>query len=138
MVTLIIGNKGSGKTKKLVDAANAAAKTVSGNVVVIEPKAKLMTEIAHEARLIALADYDVHGAEAMYGFLAGICAGNYDVQEIYVDSIMKVLGEDADLAAFIQKIDVLAKKAETKVTLSVSMGEADVPAELKELVNVIA
>lgn len=138
MVTLIVGNKGSGKTKKLVDAANAAAKTVSGNVVVIEPKAKLMTEITHEARLIALEDYDVHGADAMYGFLAGICAGNYDVQEIYVDSIMKVLGEDADLAAFVQKIDVLAKKAETKVTLSVSLGEADIPAELKEIVNVIA
>ena len=138
MVTLIVGNKGSGKTKKLVDAANAAAKTVSGNVVVIEPKAKLMTEITHEARLIALADYDVCGADAMYGFLAGICAGNYDVQEIFVDSIMKVLGEDADLAAFVQKIDALAKKAETKVTLSVSMGEADIPAELKEIVNVIA
>lgn len=138
MVTLIVGNKGSGKTKKLVDAANTAAKTASGNVVVIEPKAKLMTEITHEARLIALEDYAVHGAEAMHGFLAGICAGNYDVQEIYVDSILKILGEDADLAAFVQKIDVLAKHAETKVTLSVSMGEADIPAALKEIVNIVA
>lgn len=138
MVTLIVGKKGAGKTKKLVDAANTAAKTASGNVVVVEVKTKLTLDISHEARLVTLAPYNVKGADELYGFIAGICAGNYDVQEIFVDSVLQTLGDDADFAAFVEKIETLAKFAETKVTMSVSMAEEEVPESVRALANIIA
>lgn len=138
MVTLIVGKKGSGKTKKLVDAANAAAATASGSVVVAEPKTKLTLDIKHEARLISLEPYGVKGAEELYGFVAGICAGNYDVQEIFIDSVMRILNEGDDLVAFIEKIEKLANLAETKVTFSVSMAEEEIPESVKAIVNIVA
>lgn len=138
MVTLIVGKKGSGKTKKLIDAANAAVKTASGNVVVVEVKTKLTLDISHEARLISLEPYDVKGMDALYGFVSGICAGNYDVQEIFIDSVLRILDNDADLAAFIEKIEKLAKFAETKVTFSVSMAEEEIPESVKAIANIIA
>lgn len=138
MVTLIVGKKGSGKTKKLVDAANAATATASGSVVVVEPKTKLTLDIKHEARLISLEPYNVAGAEALYGFVAGICAGNYDVQEIFIDSVIRILNEGDDLAVFIEKIEKLAALAETKVTFSVSMAEEEIPEAVKAIVNIVA
>ena len=137
MVTLIVGKKGSGKTKKLVDAANAAVRTISGNVVVIEPKEKLTREIAHEARLISLEPYNIQDADQLFGFLGGICASNYDIQEIYVDSVLRVIGE-ASLPAFIDKIEKLAEYAETKITFSVSIAEEDVPEELRSRVEIVS
>ncbi len=138
MVTLIVGKKGSGKTKKLVDAANAAAVTASGSVVVAEPKNKLTLDIKHEARLISLEPYSVKGADELYGFVAGICAGNYDVQEIFIDSVMRILNEGDDLAAFLEKIEKLANLAETKVTLSISLAEEEIPEAVKTIVNIVA
>ena len=136
MVTLIIGKKGSGKTKKLIDAANNAIENTDGNVVVIEKESHLTLDISHQARLIALEPYGIHGCAAFYGFVSGICAGNYDVKEIFIDSTLKSI-EPQDLACFIKKIDSLAAFAETKVTLSVSMDEAELPAEIKDIVNCI-
>lgn len=136
MVTLIIGKKGSGKTKKLIDAANNAIENTDGNVVVIEKESHLTLDISHQARLIALEPYGIHGCAAFYGFVSGICAGNYDVKEIFIDSTLKSI-EPQDLACFVKKIDSLAAFAETKVTLSVSMDEAELPAEIKDIVNCI-
>ena len=76
MITLIIGKKGSGKTKKLIDAANAAIEKTNGNVVVIEKEAHLTLDISHQARLVALEPYGITGCAAFYGFISGICAGN--------------------------------------------------------------
>lgn len=138
MITLLIGKKGSGKTKKLVEAANAAVESTNGNVVVIERKAQLTLEISHQARLISLEPYQVEGVEEFYGFLSGICAGNYDVKEIFIDSTLKIIGEDMDgFATFVDKINTLANFAETRVTLSVSVDESEIPASVKAIANTI-
>ena len=76
MITLIIGKKGSGKTKKLIDAANNAIENTNGNVVVIEKESHLTLDISHQARLVALEPYGIHGCTAFYGFVSGICAPN--------------------------------------------------------------
>ncbi len=132
MITLLVGKKGSGKTKKLVEAANAAVESTNGNVVVIERESKLTLEISHQARLVALDPYGVSGMEALYGFLSGICAGNYDVKEIFVDSTLSIIGNDMDtLATFIDKVDKLANFAETKVTFSISADESEIPHSVK-------
>ncbi|MFR9227574.1 MAG: hypothetical protein ACLVKJ_01350 [Acutalibacteraceae bacterium] len=106
MITLIIGKKGSGKTKKLIDAANNAIENTNGNVVVIEKESHLTLDISHQARLVALEPYGIHGCTAFYGFVSGICAGNYDVKEIFIDSTLKAV-DVQDLECFIKKLDKL-------------------------------
>ncbi len=136
MITLIIGKKGSGKTKKLIEAANSAIESTDGNVVVIEKESHLTLDISHQARLIALEPYGIQGCSAFYGFVSGICAGNYDVKEIFIDSTLKAIDIE-DLECFIKKLDGLSGFAETKITLSVSMDEAELPSGLKGIVTCI-
>ena len=76
MVKLIVGKKGTGKTKKLISLANEAVENSNGNVVVIEKGAKLTYDVTHKARLIDTEQYSISGYEAFFGFLSGLCAGN--------------------------------------------------------------
>ena len=135
MITLIVGKKGSGKTKKLIQLANDAVKASSGNVVCIEKGAKLTYDIDHKARLVDIEQYNISGFDALFGFLSGICAGNYDVTDIFVDSTLKITGDDMNqLADFVQSLNRLAQFSETKITLSIS---ADVQ-DIQESINDIA
>jgi len=93
MVKLLIGKKGTGKTKKLIALANEAVAASSGNVVVIEKGSKLTYDVTHKARLIDTEQYTIYGYDMLYGFLSGICAGNYDVTDILVDSTFKIAPE---------------------------------------------
>ena len=86
MVTLLIGKKGTGKTKKLISLANEAVAASTGNVVVIEKGSKLTYDVTHKARLIDTEQYLISGYDMLFGFISGICAGNYDVTDILVDS----------------------------------------------------
>lgn len=131
MITLIIGNKGSGKTKKLIQLANEAVEKSNGNVVVIEKGAKLTYDVTHKARLIDTDQYGIKGFDAFYGFISGICAGNYDVTDILIDSTLKIGGRDFDaLADFLGKINKLCDQCETKITLSVSADAHELPASI--------
>lgn len=132
MVTLLIGNKGSGKTKKLISLANEAVAKTSGNVVVIEKGAKLTYDVTHKARLIDTDQYKVSGYDMLYGFISGICAGNYDVTDIFVDSTFKICGKDMDaLKEFVSKLSDLADNAETKIILLISADESELPTDIK-------
>lgn len=131
MVTLIIGKKGTGKTKKLINLTNEAVEASNGNVVVIEKGSKLTYDVTHKARLIDTEQYAIAGYEAFFGFLSGLCAGNYDVTDVLVDSTLKIGGQDFDaFAEFITKINVLAAKTETKFTFLVSADETELPKSL--------
>ena len=77
MVTLLTGKKGSGKTKKLIQLANEAAASSNGNVVVVEKGLKLTYDVTHKARLVDTDQYQVQGYDMLFGFISGICAGNY-------------------------------------------------------------
>lgn len=131
MVTLIIGKKGSGKTKKLIQLANEAVARSSGNVVVVDKGAKLTYDVTHKARLIDTDVYGVKGYEMLYGFISGICAGNYDVTDIFVDSTFKICTEGVKgIEAFVTKLNELEKETEANVTLLVSSGEEALPSGL--------
>lgn len=128
MVTLIIGKKGTGKTKKLISLANEAVATSSGNVVVIEKGAKLTYDVTHKARLIDTDQYGVAGYDMLFGFISGICAGNYDVTDILVDSTFKICGKDfAALSDFLTKLNALAGTSDTKITLLISADDSELP-----------
>ena len=136
MVTLIVGNKGSGKTKKLIDLTNKAIEDSNGNVVVIEKGTKLTYDVSHKARLINTDQFDIEGFDTFYGFISGICAGNYDVTHILIDSTLKIGGNDIDaLAKFVDKVNKIASKTDTKFVISVSCDESDIKGKISTEIN---
>lgn len=127
MIKLIIGSKGSGKTKVLIEKVNNSAKTTSGDVVCIEQGMKLTFELDHKVRLIDAEEYNIKGYDAFYGFVTGVLACNYDIKEIYVDGILKIGNKDIDgLGVLLEK---LYKQVPADVTIlfTVSADEKDLP-----------
>ncbi len=133
MVKLLVGKKGSGKTKSLISAANSALETSKGNVVVIEKGQKLTLDLAHEARLIDAEAYKIEGPDALYGFISGVCAENYDITDILLDSTLKIIGDDmTKLEAFVGKLEALDATKNINITLSVSAAQGDIPAAIAD------
>ena len=132
MLKLIVGTKGSGKTKTMIDMIDKAVKTTSGNIVVIEKCMKLTTEINHSARLVDVDEYGVAGADMLYGFVA-VLAGNYDITELFLDGILRITDHDMAAAAkVLNAIDKITSNIEVVVT--VSANAADLPEDLKKFV----
>ena len=132
MVTLIIGKKGSGKTKKLIQLANEAVAKSSGNVVVIEKGAGLTYDVTHKARLVDTDVYGVKGYEMHLGFISGICAGNYDVTDIFVDSTFKIAPSGVNgIEGFVSSLNALSDESGAHITLLVSSAEGELPKGLK-------
>lgn len=131
MIKLIIGKRGSGKTKLLIDKVNTAAKTSTGLVVCIEKGMKLTFELDHKARLIDAEEYNIKGYEVFYGFVNGILAANYDIKEIYVDGILKIGAKNGekDMAGLGDLLEKLYKQVPPEVTLifTVSAEESELP-----------
>ncbi len=134
MVTLILGKKGSGKTKKLMELCNTAVAQSKGNVVFIEKDNTLTYDVNHQVRLVSAADFGICGFEAFYGFVAGMCAGNYDITDIFVDSTLKIGGTDmAQFEAFVEKMS----KLDVRTVLSVSADKSEIPAHIAEIAEEI-
>ena len=131
MIKLIVGKKGSGKTKQLIDLMNAAVAKDHGSIVCVEKGAKLTYDISHAIRLVDVEHYSVVGYEAFYGFIAGILAGNYDITDLFIDSVLKI--GSADLTAlgdFLDKISAL--DTEASITLTVSADASELPESVKK------
>lgn len=137
MITLILGHKGSGKTKRLMDMCNEAVAQSKGNVVFIEKDNTLTYNLNHKVRLVAADEYAVGGFDSFYGFIAGMCAGNYDITDIFVDSTLKIGGDKEDLLAFVEKLSKLCKKSEIRIVMSVSASADEIPAKVLELAQAI-
>ncbi|QAT49403.1 hypothetical protein EQM14_06215 [Caproiciproducens sp. NJN-50] len=138
MINVIVGKKGSGKTKKLIERANEAVSKSSGNVVVIEKGNTLTYDISHDARLIDIDEYGIQGADSLGGFICGICAGNYDVTDIFVDSTLKIIGQDmSGLTSFAEKMEALSSLSDIKITLLISANESVLPPEIKAVSAVV-
>ena len=131
MITLILGHKGAGKTKKLISLVNEAIETTKGNVVCVEKDNKLTTDISYRARLISTDSYEVKGYAAFYGFLAGICAGDHDITDILVDATLRIGGRNyEELASFLEKIYELSEVNEKNFVFTVSADKEELPSEI--------
>ena len=131
MIKLIVGPKGAGKTKTMIDMINAAVKTTEGNIVVIEKSMKLTTDINHAARLLDVDEYGIQGADMLYGFVAGVLACNYDITELFLDGLLKIVDHDMDAAAaLLARMDAITKDVEVIVT--VSSAEDALPDSIKK------
>jgi hypothetical protein len=140
MVQLIVGSKGSGKTKALVKMVEDSAAKSMGNVVCIEKGDSLKFGLSHKIRLIDIEEYSVSGPDSYYGFIAGLMAGNYDITDIYGDATFKVLcGKDSKdcelLATFVEKLNALLGNHSMNVIFTVSCDPADLPERIKGFIK---
>jgi len=111
MLKLIIGVKGTGKTKALINMVNSAVENSHGNVVCIEKGDKLTYDVKHQARLIDTKQYFISDAQSLYGFVAGIFASNHDVTDLFIDSALKICGNDnAAFDKFVEEVNALVEK----------------------------
>lgn len=126
MVQLIVGTKGSGKTKRMVDELNQLAQE-GKNVVCIEHESRLGHSIKYTVRLIDSSEYPIHGYPELLGFLAGLCAKDYDIDAIYIDSIQKITGtQDKEaLAQFLDQLEPFVSKMEKNLDVRIMLS-ADV------------
>ena len=122
MIKLFIGAKGSGKTKTLIELVNNATAASNGSVVCIEKGDKLTHDVTYKARLVDTNDYEIETAEALYGFIAGILASNNDITDVFVDSALKICGNDNDaFAAMLKKLDARATNVNIVMTASIAV-----------------
>ncbi|MBO4869394.1 MAG: hypothetical protein J5585_06740 [Clostridia bacterium] len=96
MLSLIVGVKGTGKTKHLIDLTNKALAESKGNVVCLEKGNKLRYDIKHQARLIDTSEYFIEDGQSLYGFIAGILASDHDITHIFIDSALKICGNNTE------------------------------------------
>ena len=126
MVKIIMGLKGSGKTKKLVDLVRSAVETADGDVVVIEKDKKLTYDIPYQARLVDAGSYPIGTYEFLKGLICGIHAGNYDITHFFIDNFLKMVDDKspARLGDFVDWLNDFSAKENIEFVISVSI-EAD-------------
>ena len=135
MIKLIIGKKGSGKTKRLVDLVNSAAQTSLGNVVCIEQGDTLTFSVSHKARLIDADTFGISGYGEYFGMLAGIKSGNHDVTHIFGDATLRIGSRNYDeLAAFLKRLSTIE---DVEFLFTISCDEAELPAAVFEVAEKI-
>ena len=133
MVSLIIGHKGSGKTKKLIDHINARVEESHGNVVCIEKGQKLTYDLTYRVRLVDSDRFSIGSYDELFGFISGICAGNYDVTDIFVDGTLKIGGQDKDaLMRFLERIAKLSDLSKAHIMFTISCDLEELPAGIQD------
>jgi hypothetical protein len=122
MVRLIMGGKGAGKTKHLIEMINNAAKDEPGNVVCIEANRDLTYDIHYKIRLINAQDYKLNNYDLFRGFISGLYAGNYDISHVFIDNLCKTVGRevDKDTEEFLNWLDAFGEKNNIKFTATIS------------------
>ena len=134
MIKLLIGEKGTGKTKKLINCVNAALDASNGHVVCVEKDDLLRYQISYKVRLLAATNYSIEGYDAFYGFLSGLCAGDHDITDILIDATLKIGGRDYEaLADCLVKVASLSKLTGTDFTFTISTEKANLPARIFEV-----
>ena len=128
MIKVIYGAKGTGKTKMMIDAANAAVSEAKGHMIFITDTKRYMYDLEREIRFIDVSEYDVAGEAALCGFIKGVIAGNHDNEYVYIDGIVRIAGKPiAEMAAFFYMLEKVAKSDDLVVTVSVSAAKEELP-----------
>lgn len=133
MIHVIMGLKGSGKTKKLIDGINAAVAQASGDVVCIEYGKKLTYDVTYKVRLVDSQEYAINSVEMLKGFLSGMHAGNFDITHVFIDNLYKTIG--ADLAAaedFVAWAAKFAASNSMEITVALSEDPANASEAMKQ------
>ena len=133
MIHVIMGLKGSGKTKKMIDSIHQAVSTASGDVVCIEYGKKLTYDVNYRVRLVDSKEYGIGNLDMLKGFLSGLHAGNFDITHVYIDNLYKTIGTDrAAGEAFVFWCDEFAKINNMEITVSISDDPANASEAMKQ------
>ncbi len=132
MIRLIYGKKGSGKSKKLLDLANAEVARATGNLVYLDDDNRCMYDLQHEIRFINTSDYGIDNIDQLYGFVCGILSGDFDISAIFIDGLKKMIKKhDGDLEALLKKLDEKFGDVTAHIVIS---GSEEAPEFLKKYI----
>ena len=133
MIKIIIGVKGTGKTKTLIEMINSALESSKGSVVCIEKGANLRLTISHKCRLIDADEYMISDAQSLYGFIAGLMASNHDITDLFIDATFRICARDLEaFDKFVVEADELAAKNDVNLVMTLSMPEENATENIKK------
>ena len=137
MVELIVGKKGKGKTKVLLDRVNGAVKEANGSIVYLDKSTKHMYELNNKVRLIDVSSYPLKNADEFVGFICGIISQDHDLEQIYLDSFLKVSKlEDADVTDTLDQLEKIGEKYGISIVVSISLDKEEIPEALQDKIAV--
>lgn len=137
MIQLIVGEEGKGKTKHLLDKVNSEIKEATGNIVFLDRSSKHMFELNNKVRLINVSEYDFEDVSEFIGFIYGITSQDHDMQQMYIDGIMKLAKLDKDsLEIVVKRLEKISEKFGFDIIISASIDESELSDNLKKLVIV--
>ena len=137
MIQLIVGEEGKGKTKHLLDKVNSEIKEATGNIVFLDRSSKHMFELNNKVRLINVSEYDFEDVSEFIGFIYGITSQDHDMQQMYIDGIMKLAKLDKDsLEVVVKRLEKISEKFGFDIIISASIDESKLSDDLKKLVIV--
>ena len=137
MVELIVGKKGKGKTKVLLDRVNGAVKEANGSIVYLDKSTKHMYELNNKVRLIDVSSYPLKNADEFVGFICGIISQDHDLEQIYLDSFLKVSKlEEKDITGTLEQLDEIGKQFNVTFVISVSLDKEEIPEALHGKISV--
>ena len=137
MVQLIVGEKGKGKTKVLLDKVNTEVKEARGTLVYLDKSRKHMYELNNKVRLIDMSDHDIQNSSEFLGFLSGVVSQDNDLEKMYLDSFIKISKvKDEEFAEVLTRLNTMGEKYHVSFVLSVSKDEKELPESVKEMILV--
>ena len=134
MVKILAGEKGEGKTKRMIDMANAAGKEAKGNIVFVDDDNSHMYDLHYSVRFVETPKFIMEDPQVFRGFVCGILSQNSDIETIYIDGLNHIMDRisDADFTAFIQELDKTSKEAEMDMVMIISRKTVALPAEVQQ------
>ena len=133
MIQVIHGKKGSGKTKRILDMANAAIKEHKGDIIFLDDDNRYMFDLRHEVRFVNAREYGCDSPEMFFGFLCGMLAQNFDISVIFVDAFLKLVKTDVEnTAVFYERLEKLSEKHTVDFVISVNCDDAVAPEFIKK------
>ena len=137
MVELIVGKEGKGKTKQLLEKVNSEIKTASGNIVFLDRNDKHMFELNNKVRLVYVAEYEFTNSSEFLGFVCGILSQDHDIEQMYIDAILKVAKTDkSELTAVVKRLATIGEKFNVKFTASVTLDSSELDDEIRKYIAV--
>lgn len=137
MVELIVGKEGKGKTKQLLEKVNSEIKTASGNIVFLDRNDKHMFELNNKVRLVNVAEYEFTNSSEFLGFVCGILSQDHDIEQMYIDAILKVAKTDkSELTAVVKRLATIGEKFNVKFTASVTLDSSELDDEIRKYIAV--
>jgi hypothetical protein len=135
MIQLIIGEKGKGKTKVLLDKANQEVKNANGNIVYLDKSTQHMYELNNKVRLIDVTGFPISNSDEFVGFICGIISQDHDLEQMYLDSFLKITKlEGQDVTAVLNKLTAISEQFKVDFIISISLTKDQLPESMKERV----